>query len=107
LTDLALAGLTRADPIRMKESIAKKKFGPPEASSMSYMLSKQQYLNDRDLHWHPHVMFYMPGDGRECLEPIYHPDRPSTAAARTSPAAEGCHSPCSSCQSRNGRTAHQ
>lgn len=63
LTELALAGLTREQIlVRMKDSIAKKEFGPPEAGSMSYMLSKQQYLNDRDVHWHPHVMFYMPGD---------------------------------------------
>ena len=29
---------------------------------MSYMMSKQQYLNDGAAHWHPHLMFYMPGD---------------------------------------------
>ena len=28
---------------------------------MSYMMSKQGYLNDRDGHWHPDLMFYMPG----------------------------------------------
>jgi hypothetical protein len=33
----------------------------PETGSMSYMMSKEQHLNDRDVHWHPHVMFYMPG----------------------------------------------
>jgi len=27
---------------------------------MCYVLSKQGYLNDRDGHWHPHVMFYVP-----------------------------------------------
>jgi hypothetical protein len=26
------------------------------------MMSKQQYLNDGATHWHPHLMFYMPGD---------------------------------------------
>jgi hypothetical protein len=26
------------------------------------MMSKQQYLNDRGKSWHPHVMFYSPGD---------------------------------------------
>jgi hypothetical protein len=25
------------------------------------MMSKQQYLADRFKHWHPHVMFYLPG----------------------------------------------
>ena len=29
---------------------------------MSYMMSKSQYLNDRTPHWHPHLMFYMPGE---------------------------------------------
>jgi hypothetical protein len=29
---------------------------------MSYMMSKQQYLGDRNGHWHPHLMFYVPGD---------------------------------------------
>jgi hypothetical protein len=63
LTELALAGLTREQMLaRMKASIAKKEFGPPEIGSMSYMMSRQQYLNDRDVHWHPHLMFYMPGE---------------------------------------------
>lgn len=29
---------------------------------MAYMLSKRQYLNDRDKSWHSHVMFFSPGD---------------------------------------------
>jgi len=33
-----------------------------EPGAMAYMMSKQQYLNDRDKTWHPHVMFYSPGD---------------------------------------------
>jgi hypothetical protein len=61
-TELALAGLGREQILeRIKDAIAKKEFGPPEIGSMSYMLSKQQYLNDRAGHWHPHLMFYMPG----------------------------------------------
>ncbi len=28
---------------------------------MSYMLSKQGYLNDRDGHWRPHLMFFVAG----------------------------------------------
>jgi hypothetical protein len=27
---------------------------------MCYMLSKQQYLDDRGGHWHPHLMFFVP-----------------------------------------------
>ncbi len=63
LTELALAGQSReAILARMKESIAKKEFGPPEIGSMSYMMSKGQYLQDGSPHWHPHLMFYMPGE---------------------------------------------
>jgi hypothetical protein len=63
LTELALAGLSKEAIIaRMKESIARKEFGPPEVGAMSYMMSKGQYLNDGVVHWHPHLMFYMPGE---------------------------------------------
>jgi hypothetical protein len=63
LNELALAGLSKdAILVRMKESIARKEFGPPEIGSMSYMMSKSQYLNDSSAHWHPHLMFYMPGE---------------------------------------------
>ncbi|HEY8091595.1 MAG TPA: hypothetical protein VIF09_27205 [Polyangiaceae bacterium] len=63
LTELALAGLSKdAILARMKESIAKKEFAPPEIGSMSYMMSKSQYLNDDSGHWHPHLMFSMPGE---------------------------------------------
>jgi hypothetical protein len=62
-TELALAGLSREQMLaRMRELIAQKAFPTPEIGSMSYMLSKQQYLSDSDVHWHPHLMFYMPGD---------------------------------------------
>jgi hypothetical protein len=63
VTELALSGLTKdAILAKVKEAIAKKEFGPPEMGAMSYMLSKQQYLNDEGGHWHPHLMFYMPGE---------------------------------------------
>jgi hypothetical protein len=26
------------------------------------MMSKHQYLSDRDKSWHPHLMFYVPGE---------------------------------------------
>ena len=25
-------------------------------------MSKQQYLSDDDMHWHPHMMWFVPGD---------------------------------------------
>jgi hypothetical protein len=58
-TDLILAGRTKA---QMFETIAaavdKKELPPMEPGAMCYMLSKQQY-NDRDGHWHPHLMFFV------------------------------------------------
>jgi len=61
-TALALNKLSTAEILaRMKAAIASKQVGPPEAGAMSYMMSKDMYLNDRDVHWHPHVMFYLPG----------------------------------------------
>jgi hypothetical protein len=33
-----------------------------EPGAMCYMLSRQQYLNDRGMSWHPHVMFFVRGD---------------------------------------------
>ena len=33
-----------------------------EPGAAAYMMSKQQYLGDRDQRWHPHVMFFAPGD---------------------------------------------
>ena len=29
---------------------------------MVYMMSKQQYLNDEGMSWHPHLMFFVAGD---------------------------------------------
>jgi hypothetical protein len=29
---------------------------------MCYMMSKQQFLNDDDMSWHPHLMFFVPGE---------------------------------------------
>jgi hypothetical protein len=60
-TELVLAGQTK-DQVqeRMKAAVAKKVFGVPETASMCYMLSKQGYLNDKDGHWHPHLMFFFP-----------------------------------------------
>jgi hypothetical protein len=33
-----------------------------EPGGMCYMMSKQQYLNDGALNWHPHLMFYVAGN---------------------------------------------
>jgi hypothetical protein len=63
LTELALAGLSQTEMLaRMKNAVDKKELGPPEIGAMSYMMSKEQVLNDGDVHWHPHLAH--PGAGK-------------------------------------------
>lgn len=60
-TELILAGRTKnqmADEVQA--AVDKKQLPLPESEAMCYMLSKQQRLNDGDLHWHPHLMFIIP-----------------------------------------------
>jgi len=60
-TEWVLAGATRADVMeRARAAIASKQFGPPDAGSMCFMMSRQGYLNDQAGPWHPHVMIYAP-----------------------------------------------
>jgi hypothetical protein len=60
-TQLILAGQSKA---QMSDSIQaaldKKELPTLEGGAMSYMLSKRGYLSDRDGHWHPHVMLFVP-----------------------------------------------
>jgi hypothetical protein len=59
-TAWVLAGLTKDQmQERTKEAVAKKAIATPEVGSMCYMLSKQGHLNEKDGHWHPHLMFYL------------------------------------------------
>lgn len=60
-TSLALAGRSKA-AIFEAISIAyeNKQLPPIEPGAMCYMLSKQGHLSDRDGHWHPHLMFFVP-----------------------------------------------
>jgi hypothetical protein len=44
----------------VKAAFDKKELPTPESGAMCYMMSKQQYLSDRDAHWHPHLMFFVP-----------------------------------------------
>ena len=59
-TRLVLAGKSQAEIAQAIATALDKNALEPGA--MAYMMSKQQYLNDRDKSWHPHVMFYSPGD---------------------------------------------
>lgn len=62
-TKLALAGKSKTEIVQATNSAFDKKELPDlERGSMCYMLSKGQYLNDRGKSWHPHLMFFIPGD---------------------------------------------
>lgn len=60
-TELVLSGQSK---VQMFESIKagfdKKELPAPESGAMSYMMSKEGYLNDRDGRWHPHLMYFVP-----------------------------------------------
>jgi hypothetical protein len=59
-TELILAGRTKAQMVEaMTGAIDSKELPPMEAGAMCYMLSKHGYLNSRDGHWHPHLMFFV------------------------------------------------
>jgi hypothetical protein len=60
-TELIFAGRSQAQVFEaMKAAYDKKELPPVEPGAMCYMLSKQQYVTDRDPHWHPHLMFFVP-----------------------------------------------
>ncbi len=60
-TELALAGSTRPQMLEsIKAALARNELRAPEPGAMSYMLSKDSYLNDSAGHWRPHLMFHIP-----------------------------------------------
>jgi len=62
-TRLVLAGKSQAEIAQaIATALDKNELPALEPGAMAYMMSKQQYLNDRGKSWHPHVMFYSPGD---------------------------------------------
>jgi hypothetical protein len=62
-TKLVLAGKSKADIVKATASALDKKELPAlEPGGMCYMMSKRQYLNDSGKSWHPHLMFFVPGD---------------------------------------------
>ena len=44
----------------VKAAFDRKELPTLESGAMCYMMSKQGYLSDRDGHWHPHLMFFLP-----------------------------------------------
>jgi hypothetical protein len=62
-TKLVLAGKSKTEILKATNSALDRKELPPlEPGAMAYMMSKQQYLNDDAMSWHPHVMFFTAGD---------------------------------------------
>jgi len=60
-TEFVLAGLSKPEMLdRIKAAVARKELPTPEPGAMSYMLSKEQYLNDSVGRWFPHLMFHIP-----------------------------------------------
>jgi hypothetical protein len=62
-TKLMLRGKSETEIVAATDSALDKGDLPALASgAMCYMMSKQQYLSDRDKSWHPHIMFYVAGN---------------------------------------------
>jgi hypothetical protein len=58
-TALVLAGQSREEIKKnIEAALAAKQLPPLAPGAMSYMMSKQGYLDDRAGHWIPHLMFY-------------------------------------------------
>jgi len=79
-TKLVIAGKSKTEIVDATASALDKKELPGlEPGAMCYMLSKQQYLNDRGKSWHPHLMFFVPGDAAKTWGANL-PDSPVMAA---------------------------
>jgi hypothetical protein len=59
-TQLLLGGRTKTQMFEdISSALDKKELPALESGAMCYMMSKQGYLNDRDGHWRPHLMFFV------------------------------------------------
>jgi len=62
-TRLVLAGKSPKEIVQTIASDLSDGHSPALApGAMSYMMSKKQYLGDQPKAWHPHLMFFVPGD---------------------------------------------
>jgi len=65
-TELILGGRSKEQMAEaIKTAFDKKELPTLGSGAMCYMLSKQGYLSDTDGHWHPHLMFFIPGTDPE------------------------------------------
>jgi hypothetical protein len=68
-TNLVMEGKSRTEIAQtLKAAWESKEFPTLEPNAICYMMSKQQYLNDDGVHWHPHMMWYVPGDAAKSWE---------------------------------------
>ncbi len=62
-TKLVLAGKSKTEIVQATAlALDKKELPVLEPGAMCYMMSKHQYLSDQGMNWHPHLMFFIPGD---------------------------------------------
>src|SRR5579871_3092370 len=60
-TELVLAGRSKPEiAAAIRDSIESHTLPPLEPGALTYMMSKQGYLNDKARNWVPHLMFYFP-----------------------------------------------
>jgi hypothetical protein len=69
-TKLVLEGKSKTEIIQTSASaLDKKELAALEPGAMCYVMSKQQYLSDHDLSWHPHLVFLFRATRRKAGEP--------------------------------------
>lgn len=62
-TKLVLAGKSKAEIAQgIAAALDSGELAALPPGGMCYMMSKEQYLNDKGKNWHPHLMFYVAGD---------------------------------------------
>jgi len=60
-TELVLAGRSKPEiAAAIRDGIENRTLPPLEPGALTYMMSKQGYLNDKARNWVPHLMFYFP-----------------------------------------------
>ncbi|HET7346141.1 MAG TPA: hypothetical protein VFJ10_02360 [Acidobacteriaceae bacterium] len=60
---LAMAGKSKTEIAEaIRSAVDSKQLPEAEPGAMSYMLSKEQYLNDAAKNWRPHLMWFVRGD---------------------------------------------
>ncbi len=60
---LALSGRSKTEIAQaVKSALDSKELPALGPGAMCYMMSRQQYLSDQDKSWHPHLMWFVPGD---------------------------------------------